>query len=99
MCKENNCKNQGINIAAGEANAEKITITLDCCRSLDRELGKTRERIKLIPMPKIDKSHWLRMVTIQGSCKTLPAYDINSFTKESSLPSQHERTLRCGGAR
>ena len=34
------------------ANAEKITITLDCCRSLDRELGRTRERIKLIPMPK-----------------------------------------------
>ena len=62
--------------------AEKITITLDCCRSLDRELGKTRERVKLIPMPKIDKRDWLRMVTIQGSCKTLPAHDINSMTKE-----------------
>lgn len=62
--------------------AEKITITLDCCRSLDRELGKTRERVKLVPMPKVDKNNWLRIATIQGSCKTLPAYDINSFTKE-----------------
>ena len=66
----------------GRSNAKKITITLDCCRSLDREIGKTRERVKLAPMPKIDKSNWLKIATIQAACKTLPAYDSNSFTRE-----------------
>lgn len=29
MCTENNCKNQGINIAAGETNAEKNNLFSD----------------------------------------------------------------------
>ena len=61
---------------------DRITISLDCCRTLDRPREKTRERVKLAEMPRIEKHHWRKIATIQASCKTLPSYDMMSFTNE-----------------
>ena len=59
-----------------------ITLTLDCCRTLDRP--QTRQRVKLAKLPVISNEDWLRIATVYSSCKTRPAYDQTSFSNELS---------------
>jgi len=63
-------------------NADIITLTLDCCRSLDRP--QTRQRVKLAKLPVISNDDWLRIATVYSSCKTRPAFDQTSFSNELS---------------
>ena len=63
-------------------NADIITLTLDCCRSLDRP--QTRQRVKLAKLPVISNEDWLRIATVYSSCKTRPAFDQTSFSNELS---------------
>ena len=63
-----------------EFQAQKITMILDCCRSLDRPKGPTLQ-IKLAPLPKVDNENWRKIFTIYASCLTQPAYDAR-FCKE-----------------
>ena len=63
-------------------NANIITLTLDCCRSLDRP--QTRQKVQSAKLPKISNEGWLRIATVYSSCKTRPAYDQSSFSTELS---------------
>ena len=54
-----------------------ITVTLDCCRTLDRP----KCRIELAKLPKVDNEDWKKIATIYASCLTQPAYDTR-FSKE-----------------
>ena len=66
-------------------NAKTITLTLDCCRTLDRpQKETTRQRVKLAKLPIISNEDWKKIATIHSASKTQPAYDQNSFSKELS---------------
>ena len=60
--------------------AQKITMTLDCCRSLDRPKGQILQ-IKLAPLPEVDHENWKKLATIYASCLTQPAYDTRFCTE------------------
>ena len=89
---ENLCSIRRIQNLLTLFNANTITLTLDCCRTLDRP-QKTRQRVKLAELPRISNENWLKIATIYSSCKTLPAYDTNSFSKELSKVINRKRRI------
>ena len=62
------------------ANADIRTLTLDCCRDLDRP--RSRHKVKLAKLPVISTEDWKRIATIYSTCLTQTARDRRSFSQE-----------------
>ena len=66
-----------------QANAEVITITLDCCRSYDKLREIAKKKISLGKLPRIPHDNWPKTAVFYPTCEsTLASYDENSFSKE-----------------
>jgi len=62
-------------------NPEIITITLDCCRNLNRGQCMT-QMIKFSFVPDIPRQDQLKMAILQSTCETLASFDKDSLSKE-----------------
>ena len=72
-----------------EFNSESITITLDCCRDLDRP----RQKVELAKQPTIGPESWYKMATFYATCETIPSRD--RFSLSQALYQVHKKRNKC----
>ena len=60
---------------------ELITVTVDCCRSFERN-RRIKPQIPLTILPSIPHEGLIRMATMYSTCESLATYDENSFLRE-----------------
>ena len=75
------CSLHKIKYLLAQSNSDIITITVDCCRSFDRN-SRIKPQIPLTILPSIPHEGLIRMATMYSTCESLATYDENSFLRE-----------------